>query len=54
MIYFITNGFNTKIGKSRLIALQTSNARNLRLEYIFDIEDSTEKKLHKYFNKLFK
>lgn len=56
MIYFITDGTYTKIGKSknpykRLKGLQTSNAKTLRCVYIFDIEDYYEKKLHKLFRK---
>src|SRR5690554_1119401 len=56
MIYFITDGIYTKIGKSkdpykRLKNLQTSNAKNLRFIYIFDIDDIYERKIHKLFKK---
>lgn len=54
MIYLISDGLCVKIGKSkyplqRLKNLQTSNHRLLRLEYVYKINDSFEKKLHELF-----
>lgn len=54
MIYFITDGIYTKIGKSkvplkRIQGLQTSNPRTLKFQFIFDVKDSFEKKLHSLF-----
>lgn len=52
MIYFITDGTYTKVGKStnpskRIKTLQTSNPLPLTFTYIFDVKDSYEKQLHK-------
>lgn len=52
MVYFISDGTYTKIGKSknpikRIKDLQTSNANELKFVYIFDCKDVWEKKLHK-------
>jgi hypothetical protein len=52
MVYFISDGTYTKIGKSnnpikRIKDLQTSNGNELKFVYIFDCKDSWEKKLHK-------
>jgi hypothetical protein len=54
MVYFITDGEYTKIGKAkcaytRLKALQTANARVLSLLYSFPGGLPLEKKLHNYF-----
>lgn len=54
MIYFITDGEYTKIGKSnnpinRLKELQTANARVLRMLYVFDVPNNVEVKLHTLF-----
>ena len=54
MVYFITDGEYTKIGKAkcpytRLKALQTANARVLSLLYSFPGGVNVEKKLHTYF-----
>lgn len=51
MVYFISDGTYTKIGKSktplkRIKALQTSNGNELRFVYLFDCKDTWEKKLH--------
>lgn len=56
MIYIITDGVFTKIGKSksplnRIKALQTSNAKTLKFQYIFDVPDNVEKRLHTLFKK---
>ena len=55
MVYFISDGTYTKIGKSknplsRIRGLQTSNGNTLKFVCIFDCKDSWEKKLHKRFN----
>lgn len=54
MIYFITDGVYTKIGKSktplkRIRGLQTSNPNTLKFQYIFDVKESFEPKLHNLF-----
>ena len=54
MIYFITDGVYTKIGKSktplkRIQGLQTSNPTTLKFQYVFDVKDIYEKKLHDIF-----
>lgn len=54
MIYIITDGMFTKIGKSknplsRIKNLQTSNAKTLKFQYVFDVPDSVEKRLHNLF-----
>jgi hypothetical protein len=54
MVYFISDGTYTKIGKSktplkRIKALQTSNGNELKFVYLFDCKDSWEKKLHTLF-----
>ena len=51
MVYFISDGTYTKIGKSknplsRIKGLQTSNAKGLTFKYVFDCGDQYEKKLH--------
>lgn len=56
MIYIITDGVFTKIGKSknplsRIKNLQTSNAKTLKFVHIFDVPDSVEKRLHTLFKK---
>jgi hypothetical protein len=53
MIYFITDGALTKVGKSknplsRGRALQTSNGKELEFLYCFDINDSYEKTIQRY------
>lgn len=58
MVYFISDGTYTKIGKSnnphsRIKDLQTSNPNELKFVYIFDCKDYWEKKLHillKHYN----
>lgn len=52
MVYFISDGTYTKIGKSknpltRIKDLQTSNPNSLMFTYLFDCNDSFEKRLHK-------
>lgn len=54
MVYFISDGTYTKIGKSnnpiaRIKELQTSNPNELKFVYIFDCKDIWERKLHKLF-----
>jgi len=54
MIYLITDGTYTKIGKSknpysRINELQTSNANKLTFQYIFNVKDKVEKHLHNIF-----
>jgi hypothetical protein len=54
MVYFISDGTYTKIGKSknpltRIKDLQTSNANKLSFVYLFDVHDKYEKTLHKLF-----
>ena len=49
MVYFISDGTYTKIGKSknplsRIKGLQTSNAKGLTFKYLFDCSDQYEKK----------
>jgi len=55
MVYFVSDGTYTKIGKSktplnRIKDLQTSNPNALTFKYIFDCGDHFEKRLHKTFN----
>lgn len=52
MVYFVSDGTYTKIGKTnnplkRLETLQTSNASSLKFIYLFDCNDNYEKRLHK-------
>ena len=54
MVYFISDGTYTKIGKSktplnRIKDLQTSNANKLFFTYLFDVKDKYEQTLHKLF-----
>lgn len=54
MVYFISDGTYTKIGKSktpltRIKDLQTSNANKLFFTHLFDVKDKYEKVLHKLF-----
>lgn len=54
MVYFISDGTYTKIGKSktplnRIKDLQTSNANKLYFTHLFDVKDKYEKTLHKLF-----
>jgi hypothetical protein len=54
MVYFISDGIYTKIGKSktpltRIKDLQTSNANKLFFTHLFDVQDKYEKTLHKLF-----
>ena len=54
MVYFISDGIYTKIGKSknplnRIKDLQTSNANKLFFTNLFDVKDKYEKVLHKLF-----
>jgi hypothetical protein len=54
MVYFISDGIYTKIGKSktplnRIKELQTSNANKLFFTHVFDVKDKYEKTLHKLF-----
>lgn len=52
MLYFITDGYNTKIGVSkkplnRIKGLQTSNPNKLTFKYLFNVKDKYEKIIHK-------
>lgn len=54
MVYFISDGTYTKIGKSknpysRIKDLQTSNPNKLFFTHLFDVKDKYEKVLHKLF-----
>jgi hypothetical protein len=54
MVYFVSDGIYTKIGKSktplnRIKELQTSNANKLFFTHLFDVKDKYEKTLHKLF-----
>ncbi len=54
MVYFISDGTYTKIGKSknpysRIKDLQTSNANKLFFTHLFDVKDKYEQVLHKLF-----
>jgi hypothetical protein len=54
MVYFISDGTYTKIGKSknpysRIKDLQTSNANKLYFSHLFDVKDKYEQVLHKLF-----
>lgn len=54
MVYFISDGTYTKIGKSktplnRIKDLQTSNANKLFFTHLFDVKDKYEQTLHKLF-----
>lgn len=54
MVYFISDGTYTKIGKSknplnRIKDLQTSNPNKLSFSYLFDVKDKYEQVLHKLF-----
>ena len=57
MVYFISDGIYTKIGKSknplnRIKDLQTSNANKLFFTHLFDVKDKYEKVLHKLFKEV--
>ena len=57
MVYFISDGIYTKIGKSknplnRIKELQTSNANKLFFTHLFDVKDKYEKVLHKLFKEV--
>ena len=54
MVYFISDGTYTKIGKSknplnRIKDLQTSNAKLLSFTHLFDVKDKYETVLHNLF-----
>lgn len=54
MVYFVSDGTYTKIGKSktpltRIKDLQTSNANKLFFTHLFDVKDKYEQTLHKLF-----
>lgn len=56
MVYFITDGYYTKIGKannpdSRLLELQTGNAKKLSIKLKINGGNEIESKLHKLFNR---
>jgi hypothetical protein len=57
MVYFISDGTYTKIGKSknpynRIKELQTSNPNKLSFTHLFDVKDKYEKVLHKLFKEV--
>ena len=56
MVYFITDGHYTKIGKAnnpelRLLELQTGNAKRLSIKIKIDGGNEIERKLHKLFHR---
>lgn len=56
MIYFITDGEFTKIGKTnnvskRLSSIQTGNPKHIRVALVFKGGEKKEKELHEFFRK---